>query len=235
MTRPPSARVWITRAEPGAARTADRLRELGLEPLIRPLLAVEFLPARLPDIDGFSALAFTSPNGVAAFAALSPRRDRPVFAVGDATARAGREIGFTQVESADGDLIALAHLVASRARGPILAPVAETPAGDLGQAVSAAGGVVSVQSVAVYRAAPTAAAAPSAYDAVLIHSPRAARVLAEAGRTPALAHAAIVCISPAAAAPLNDIGLATAVASAPREDALLATLQAALGKRDPHV
>lgn len=235
MIRSPSARVWITRAEPGAARTADRLREQGVEPLIRPLLAVEFLPADLPDIDGFAALAFTSRNGVAAFAALSSRRDRPVFAVGDATARAAREIGFTEVESADGDLIALARLVASRASGPILAPVAETPAGDLGQAVRAAGGAASIQSVAVYRTASTDASAPDAFDAVLVHSPRAAQVLAQAGRTPALARAAIVCISPAAAAPLRDIGLAPAVASAPREDALLASLQAALGKRDPRV
>lgn len=235
MIRSPSARVWITRAEPGAARTADRLREQGFEPLIRPLLAVEFLPADLPDIDGFAALAFTSRNGVAAFAALSSRRDRPVFAVGDATARAALEIGFTEVESADGDLIALARLVASRARGPILAPVAETPAGDLGQAVRAAGGAASIQSVTVYRTASTDAPAPDAFDAVLVHSPRAAQVLAQAGRTPALAGAAVVCISPAAAAPLRDIGLAPVVASAPREDALLASLQAALGKRDPRV
>lgn len=235
MIRSPSARVWITRAEPGAARTADRLREQGFEPLIRPLLAVAFLPADLPDIDGFAALAFTSRNGVAAFAALSSRRDRPVFAVGDATARAAREIGFTEVESADGDLIALARLVASRASGPILAPVAETPAGDLGQAVRAAGGAASIQSVAVYRTASTDASAPDAFDAVLVHSPRAAQVLAQAGRTPALSRAAVVCISPAAAAPLRDIGLAPAVASAPREDALLASLQAALGKRDPRV
>jgi uroporphyrinogen-III synthase len=235
MIRSPSARVWITRAEPGAARTADRLREQGFEPLIRPLLAVAFLPADLPDIDGFAALAFTSRNGVAAFAALSSRRDRPVFAVGDATARAAREIGFTEVESADGDLIALARRVASRASGPILAPVAETPAGDLGQAVRAAGGAASIQSVAVYRTASTDASAPDAFDAVLVHSPRAAQVLAQPGCTPALARAAVVCISPAAAAPLRDIGLAPAVASAPREDALLASLQAALGKRDPRV
>lgn len=235
MIRSPSARVWITRAEPGAARTADRLREQGFEPLIRPLLAVQILPADLPDIDGFAALAFTSRNGVAAFAALSSRRDRPVFAVGDATARAAREIGFTEVQSADGDLIALARLVASRASGPILAPVAETPAGDLGQAVRAVGSAASIQSVAVYRTASTDAPAPDAFDAVLVHSPRAAQALAQAGRTPALARAAIVCISPAAAAPLRDIGLAPAVASAPREDALLASLQAALGKRDPRV
>ncbi|WP_374388204.1 uroporphyrinogen-III synthase, partial [Brevundimonas sp.] len=192
MIRSPSARVWITRAELGAARTADRLREQGFEPLIRPLLAVEFLPADLPDIDGFAALAFTSRNGVAAFAALSSRRDRPVFAVGDATARAAREIGFTEVQSADGDLIALARLVASRASGPILAPVAETPAGDLGQAVRAAGGAASIQSVAVYRTASTDAPPPDAFDAVLVHSPRAAQVLAQAGRTPALARAAVV-------------------------------------------
>ena len=101
-------RVWITRAEPGASRTAARLRDMGCEPLIQPLLAVEPLTPPLPDLDRFAALAFTSANGVAAFAALTPRRDRPVFAVGEATAGAAREAGFVAVRSADGDLTDLA-------------------------------------------------------------------------------------------------------------------------------
>ncbi|WP_292068994.1 uroporphyrinogen-III synthase [Brevundimonas sp. UBA7534] len=227
-------RVWITRAEPGAARTAARLLALGLEPLVRPLLAIEALAPDLPDLDAFSALAFTSVNGVAAFGALTPRRDRPVFAVGDATAQAARAVGFDRVDSADGDLAALGRRIAASATGPVLAAVAETPAGDLAAAVRQAGGAVAVQAVAIYRARSTGATPPDAFDAVLIHSPRAGRALADAGGA-ALAHAAIAAISPAAAAPLQALGLSPAVAPAPREDALLDVLQAALGKRDPRV
>ncbi|PZU59723.1 MAG: uroporphyrinogen-III synthase [Brevundimonas sp.] len=231
-------RVWITRAEPGAARTAARLLALGMEPVVRPLLAIQTLSPELPDLDAFAALAFTSVNGVAAFAGLSARRDRPVFAVGDATAQAARDAGFARVDSADGDLAALARRIAAGAAGPVLAAVAETPVGDLAAAVRRAGGGatvgVGVQAVAVYRARSTGAAPPDLFDAVLVHSPRAGRALANAGGA-VFATAVIAAISPAAAAPLQALGLSPAVAPAPREDALLDVLQAALGKRDPRV
>ena len=41
MTARPPARVWITRAEPGASRTAARLEAMGLTPIVRPLLAIQ--------------------------------------------------------------------------------------------------------------------------------------------------------------------------------------------------
>ncbi|MCV0414409.1 MAG: uroporphyrinogen-III synthase [Brevundimonas sp.] len=231
-------RVWITRAEPGAARTAARLLALGMEPVVRPLLAIQTLSPELPDLDAFAALAFTSVNGVAAFAGLSARRDRPVFAVGDATAQAARDVGFARVDSADGDLAALARRIAAGAAGPVLAAVAETPVGDLAAAVrgcgDGAGRGVAVQAVAVYRARSTGAAPPDLFDAVLVHSPRAGRSLANAGGA-VFATAVIAAISPAAAAPLQALGLSPVVAPAPREDALLDVLQAALGKRDPRV
>ncbi|WP_284222549.1 uroporphyrinogen-III synthase, partial [Brevundimonas denitrificans] len=81
-------RVWVTRAEPGASRTADRLTARGFDPVIAPLLAIRPIPQAPPDLTGIAALAFTSANGVAAFGALTPDRTRPVFTVGDATAQA---------------------------------------------------------------------------------------------------------------------------------------------------
>jgi uroporphyrinogen-III synthase len=236
-----SPRVWITRAQPGASRTAARLRGMGFTPLIQPLLAVETLSPPVPDLDRFAALAFTSRNGVAAFAALTSRRDRPVFAVGDATAQAAREAGFVAVRSASGDLTALARRIAAElSDAALLAPQAETPAGDLAAALAAADArAVSLHPLSVYRTAPTAAAPPEGFDAVLIHSPRAAQALAAlvpvslpAAR---LAGVVIACISPAAAAPLSAVGPTPAVADAPDEATLLATLKAALGKRDTPV
>jgi len=233
-------RVWITRAEPGASRTAARLRDLGLEPVIQPLLTVEVLSPPLPDLDRFAALAFTSRNGVAAFAALTLRRDRPVFAVGDATAQAAREAGFAAVRSAGGDLNALARLIAVElSDAALLVPQAETPAGDLAAALAVAEArEVSLQTVAVYRTAQAPARIPAAFDAILVHSPRAAEALAGFGAaalSPALSPALIACISPAAAAPLAGIGLTPTVAETPDETTLLATLKAALGKRDTPV
>jgi len=230
------ARVWITRAEPGAARTATRLRDMGFEPIIAPLLAVERLTPPVPDLAPFTALAFTSINGVTAFAALTPRRDLPVFAVGDATAQAARDAGFADVRSASGDLHALARLIASeRSDGVLLVPQAEIPAGDFDAALVAADARnVSIQPLIVYRARQTSVAAPQTFDAILIHSPRAAKILADQG-VARVSHAVMVCISPPAAAPLITLGLTPAVAQTPDEAALLTILKAALGKRDAAV
>ncbi len=212
----------MTRAQPGAARTADRLAVLGFEAVVAPLLKIRPIPRVAPDPDGFAALAFTSVNGVGAFAVLTPRRDRPVFAVGDATAAAARAAGFTDVRSAGGALGDLARLlVESGIAGRVLAPGAREPAGDLAGLLS---GVVEVETLPVYEALETGAAAPEAFDAVLIHSPRAGRALAglgpEAGRGRLAA-----AISRAAADALPPDGFAELrVAAAPTEDALLEAL-----------
>lgn len=228
-------RVWITRAQPGAERTADRLTALGFTPLVIPLLAIRPLEVAL-DLAGVDALAFTSTNGVSTFAALSGQRALPVLTVGDATARAAREAGFADVRSADGDLTALAALIRTEARGlTILTPTAAQPAGDLAALV---GGDARIKTVAVYETMETGAAPPDGWDTVLIHSPRAARALV--ATSPRTGSHRAVAISPAAAAPLFDLGFAEVrIATAPTEDALLVTLSAggvtALGKPRPGV
>ena len=103
-------KVWVTRTEPGASRTARRLKALGHEPLVEPVLEVHPLPAAI-DLGGVGALAFTSGNGLHAFAKLNPDRGLPVFTVGEATAKAAREAGFGSVMSAGGDVQALAMLI----------------------------------------------------------------------------------------------------------------------------
>lgn len=226
----PIRRVWITRAQPGAARTADRLSALGFVSLVAPLLTIRPLADALdaaPDPAAVAALAFTSPNGVTAFAALAPRplldrlRRRPVFAVGDATAQAARAAGFADARSAAGDIHALARLIAaSPIDGPILAPGAREPAGDLAALVPGR----DIRRLAVYAAEETGAAPPAAFDAVVLHSPRAARALAAAA--PALLeNRTAVCISPAAAAPLAGLPFAEIrIADAPDEPAMLTAL-----------
>jgi uroporphyrinogen-III synthase len=177
------------------------------------------------DLHGVAALAFTSANGVLAFAALCPDRARPVFAVGAATARAARDAGFTAVASAEGDVQALARLIGARPpAGAVLAALAREPAGDLAADLAARG--LPARTIAVYETVPTDAAAPRGAQAVLVHSPRAAELLALRLADGAGAGLLAACISPAAAAPLAATALARlAVADRPDEDALLALLR----------
>ncbi len=222
----PIRRVWVTRAEPGAARTADRLTALGFEPVVVPLLTLAPLPGALnaaPEPDAVAVLALTSPNGVEAFAPLIPRfRDHPVFAVGDATAEAARAAGFADVRSASGDIHALARLIAAEAPpGPLLAPGAREPAGDLPALLPDR----PVQRLPVYAAFETHAPAPGAFDAVMLHSPRAARALATDLPRAASSGRLAVCISDAAAAPLRPFDFTQIrVAAAPDEPSMLSAL-----------
>lgn len=193
-----------------------------------PLLAIRPLAQPAPDLDGVAALAFTSRNGVDAFTALSDDRSRPVFTVGDATAEAARAAGFAVVRSAGGAIGDLVRLLAAGAPagGVVLAPGALEPAGDLPALLS---GRVEVRALPVYEAVETGAAAPVAFDAVLVHSPRGGRALA--GLDPFAGQAAIA-ISEAAAAPLREgTGLEIRVAAHPDEAALFE----ALGKLAPRV
>lgn len=221
----PIRRVWITRAEPGASRTAERLRALGFEPVVRPLLAIRYLSPTL-DLGGIDAIAFTSRNGVAAFATLNPERGWPVLAVGDATAEAARVAGFASVTSAQGDVEALARLICDThpSEATILHVAASVTAGDLASAV---GSDIKVRTIVAYEAFETGVAAPDPFDAVLIHSPRAARVLASALTAELAKRRVAVVISEAAAAPLAGLGFGDVrIADQPND----ASLTAALGK-----
>jgi uroporphyrinogen-III synthase len=210
-------RIWVTRTLPQAEETAERLRAMGHEPVVAPVLECRALPAIL-DLDGIPALAFTSRNAVATFSNLTSRRDFPVFTTGEATAAHARAAGFTDVVSADGDVQDLARLIIERRPGNVLHPGAAEPAGDLTGELSKA--AVTSRSVAVYETAETGVAAPQA-DAVLVHSPRAAAVVARLARPELAAYA----ISPAAAAPLITSNFQrVAVAPYPNEAALLKLL-----------
>ena len=206
------------------------MRASGLTPIVAPLLRIEPLAVENPPTP-HDALVFTSPNGLAAWTAISPDRAAPVLAVGDATARAAQAAGFGVVRSAGGDLNDLAALIRSdpALKGArLLHPGAETPAGDLNALVA---GHATVRALPVYRAVSTGAQAPDGFDVVLIHSPRAGRALADA-LSPDQARGRQACaISAAAAAPLTALPFAAiAVAARPDETSLLAALTACLGK-----
>ena len=220
-------RIWVTRARPEAEATAERLLTLGFEPVVEPVLETQTVGGA-PDFEGVGALAFTSRNGVRAFAALTSERHLPVFAVGDATAEAAREAGFDDVVSASGDVEALAGLIADQRQGlegRLLYASPEKPAADLVGALESRG--VEARSQIVYRTVTAGFALPPDIFVVLVHSAKAARRLAA---HPAMTHdendMAAICISPAAAQPLQDSGfLEVMIASAPNEAAMLTELR----------
>lgn len=221
-------RIWITRAQPGADATAERVRALGHEAVVAPLLAVRNLPDIPIELAGVAALAFTSANGVRAFADASGERGLRVFAVGAATAAAARAAGFRSVLSADGDVEALSEGIAARRnelRGMVLHPGAAEPAGDLTGALQARG--LAARRLVLYETAPVEPDAADAEalarsDVVLLHSPRAAEVLARVLRAHPAPQMRALGLSKAVVKPLARLPLAAkAFPPFPLEGALL--------------
>lgn len=220
-------RVAVTRALPEAEATATRLRAMGEEPVLAPLLTIE--PRAFESrLDGVQALLFTSSNGVRAFAAASDARSARVLAVGDATAEAARAAGFSDVRSAGGDvamLTALAKATLDPAAGKLAHVGGAHTAGDLTGALEAAGFKVERRIAYEARAArtlPGAFAGP--LDAVLFHSARAAETFVHLG-APGAERLTAACISPAVAEAARKVAWRrVVVAPAPREDALLQAL-----------
>jgi len=221
-------KIWITRAQPGAASTADRVRALGHDAIIAPLLAVHAIEDAQVDLSGVAALAFTSANGVRCFADICAERSLRVFAVGAATAQAARAAGFKLVLSADGDVEALAEGIGQRRaelRGAVLHPGAAELAGDLTGALAKQG--VTARSLILYETAPVTLAPEAAgqlvqADAVLLHSPRAAKALAAVLKAHPAPKLRALGLSKAVMKPLARIPLAArAFPSLPLEGALL--------------
>lgn len=225
-------KVWVTRARPGADETASRIEDLGFTPVVVPLLEARALGHDPIDLTGIGALAFTSARGVEALAIRTPVRDLPVFAVGAATAKAARDAGFTQVVAGDGDVEALADLIARQGAnaGTLLHAAAAQPAGDLVGDLTRRG--LGARALAVYETIETDPGGVLSHlpnlDAALVHSPRAARALAAFLADRPTPDMRLLALSPAVAQPLAALKCAgIAIAPFPNEPSLLKVLSKA--------
>ncbi len=109
-------RVLITRPEPGAARTADRLRFLGHEPVMLPLTRTVGRRDGLLRLESQNAGAFAATSGAAIRhwreAGIAPDKfQTPFYAVGAATGEAALQAGFSTVHPGSADAAALASTI----------------------------------------------------------------------------------------------------------------------------
>jgi len=104
--------VLVTRPQPGATRTSERLLCAGYLPLVLPLTRIVALEASRPKVK-YAAVAITSASALreASDALLQPLLKVPCFVVGEATAAAARARGFETVTTGGGDGASLAQTV----------------------------------------------------------------------------------------------------------------------------
>ncbi len=246
MTRKPARpfTVLVTRPKVDAEALARDLALSGVATVIEPLLTIENKPGPPLTLGGVQALLVTSSNGIRAFALRDGRRHLQIWAVGDASARAAKELGFHRVESADGNVDALARKVRLKLDprvGDLMHVAGSRIAGDLRGMLAQAGFVYRREVLYGARVADALTAATvkaikkGTVDGVLLFSPRTAATFAEllgkARLTKACANMVAFCLSPAVADRLTDIAFKeTAVAPKPLQadlvDMVLARAQA---------
>ncbi|HEY0233168.1 MAG TPA: uroporphyrinogen-III synthase [Dokdonella sp.] len=197
----------------------------------------------------YGAVIVTSANALRAIdgqQVLATLLKLPLFAVGERTAEAAREVGFTKVISADGDANALRDLVVARVKAKKLkksatllylagADLARDLAGELGERG------FNVVTHTAYRMAPVmdlpvevaAGFAAGTVEAVLHYSRRSARAFFAAARIAGVEISALavphVCLSDSVASIARDAGATQVLlAATPDENALFAALDRAI-------
>jgi uroporphyrinogen-III synthase len=230
-------RVLVTRPLPDGERTAATLRGRGYDVLVAPLMQVKPIAA---DLAGeWSAVIISSANALRAIDApqIASLTKLPLFAVGQRSADAAREVGFRDVRSANGDARDLIRLVASQAdtSATSLYLAGEDRAADLESELGKGG--VRVRTVTVYKNVTLGyppelvdALRNRKIDAVLHFSRRSAENYMNGAKASGLEQLAQApqhfCLSAQVAEPLRTAGVVDqiTVAPEPNEAALLALL-----------
>lgn len=227
--------VLVTRAEPGASQTTERLAAMGFEPVLSPALELLARDELVPDLDRFGGLVFTSANGVRFFAEATHDRGLPAWCVGPATASEALREGFSPVHESSGDAHDLAHYITHHWSGDArrLLHVANAAAkGNLKKALEAEG--FRVTFLPLYEARPASGLSAEAVEALgsgdpvfcLIHSQKGADAYRSLAKGRDLSNTRFVAISAQAARPLEGLKAASvSIASHPDEQHLLDLLQ----------
>ncbi len=133
--------ILITRPEPSGAAFAKQLQKaIGAKAkvILSPVLQIEPC-GELPDLAPICHLVFSSRHGVEAFARLSDRRDISAYAVGDATAQAGRDIGLSMTACGGNVHQMLKRICQDAPKGPFLHVRGEHTTGNLAQDLNRVG------------------------------------------------------------------------------------------------
>jgi len=154
----------LLRAADGAARTAQKLRALEIEPVLSPVLEIAATGARLPQ-GAYDAVLASSAKGVERARVADAFKALPLHAVGERTAHAAQALGF-RPDIVAGNAEAILPLLLARHRRPAhflyLAGRDRQPLLEAG--LKTAGHLVAV--VEVYEARAATALSQAAVDAI---------------------------------------------------------------------
>lgn len=216
-----SYRLLALRPEPGLAATLERAGAMGLAITGHALSEIRAVAWDCPDPAGIDGLLIGSANAILHGGPhLAKLRDKPVYAVGEATAAAARAAGFAIAMTGSGGLQGVLDAIAApchllRIAGEEHVPLTPPPGVTFAE-------VIAYRSVAL-PLDPAAALLGSGKALVLLHSAATARHFAAECDRLGLARAAIAlaALGPRIAAAAGEGWGAVHTAATPDEGALL--------------
>lgn len=216
----PAMHVVVTRPKEASEVLAAKLRELGCDVSIAPLLEIEFETIDHAALAGAGALVATSRYGLEALAnanGIETVKHLPVYAVGRATAETATGLGFKTVVHGSDNAAALAPLIARGEAGtgkPVIHLAGDHLASDLAPLLEP--DHIELRKLTAYRSVAASALPPEIVArltanrpdtvklAVILMSPRTAgiwtRLAATAAAPGSLRTVTHICLSPAVAA-----------------------------------
>ena len=224
--------LLILRPEPGASRTAAHARSLGLSAIAAPLFEIISVDWTPPDPALFDAVIVTSVHAARqAGPAISLYRTLPCYAVGDASAAAAAQAGFSEVIVGPSDGAALVAMMDEAGVANAFHPCGRDHI-PLASSFRIEKRIV-YAALAADRLPERAATALKGGAIALLHSPRAAHCFGQLLDQAGIERASVrlAAISPAAAEAAGEGWKNLSVADIPRDHALL-ELAASLCKTD---
>ncbi len=233
-------RLLVTRPGPEAETLAETLRISGHEVIVEPMLVIRPTEKVRPQLEGVDALVATSINAIRAISSypdLAAMCRLPLYAVGAATAEAGRHLGFSKVIQGDGsaDTLLPVLTIAFRPGTRLLHLAGDVVAVDLATLLSRSG--IALDTTIVYESVArsalsetlVAALRQSEVDGVILMSPRTAAtfvaLVTKAGLADKARRLVCFCISGNTASALANLApRAIRVAEKPDLPSLLALI-----------
>ncbi|WP_108819200.1 uroporphyrinogen-III synthase [Pseudovibrio sp. Alg231-02] len=179
-------KILVTRPQPQADKTAQKLIAMGHEVIVEPMLSFQPLTVDGDVAGDAKAIAVTSANAIEALVfngLVSQLQHLPLYSVGEATAKAAEASGFQEIICADGDVDSLGGLIAdSKQAGPVFYPAAIDRSGDLAGQLEQQG--IACRMVEVYQMAAATGfsektrelIAAGMLDCALFYSPRTIQI-----------------------------------------------------------
>ncbi len=225
-------KVIITRPFEDGEALAVKLRELGHEPVLLPLISIVARKNISVPVKAYQVICLTSANGIRSLASTKALENIPVVAVGDHSLKAAFDAGLLHAIAEGGDVDGLCSFVKKTYApnaGPVLYLSGSETSGDLEGKLKSYG--FEVERIVTYDAVPAKLSGHEVdilnADCVLLYSPRSAKIwlteIQQLGLESRVSKMSHICLSSNVAAALPQ-SWTKSIAQNPTEQNVIAML-----------